>query len=62
MRDEAQRTAAYFTWEAAMENLVSKLENQARIQKALVKRASIPCPELKEAFELKLPKVGGRFN
>jgi glycosyltransferase involved in cell wall biosynthesis len=38
IRSEAQRTAAYFTWEASVENLISKLENQARIQRALLLR------------------------
>jgi hypothetical protein len=37
IRTEAQRTAAYFTWEAAAWNLVGKLENQARLQNTLAK-------------------------
>ncbi len=32
MRKAARRTARYFTWEAAVENLIAKLENQARMQ------------------------------
>jgi glycosyltransferase involved in cell wall biosynthesis len=62
IRTEAQRTAAYFTWEEAADNLISKLENQARLQKVLVRRASLPQPELKEAVELKLLKVANRCN
>jgi glycosyltransferase involved in cell wall biosynthesis len=53
MRSEAQRTAAYFTWEEAAENLVSKLENQARLQRALVKR-SLPRFEPRGTVERKL--------
>ncbi|MBM3157661.1 MAG: glycosyltransferase, partial [Chloroflexi bacterium] len=41
IRAEAQRTAAYFTWEETARNLVGKLENQARLQNALAK---IPPP------------------
>jgi glycosyltransferase involved in cell wall biosynthesis len=32
IREAARRTARYFTWEAAVQNLITKLENQARIQ------------------------------
>jgi len=35
IRKAARRTARYFTWEAAVQNLISKLENQARIQGTL---------------------------
>jgi glycosyltransferase involved in cell wall biosynthesis len=35
IRRAARVTARYFTWEAAIENLVDKLENQARVQGAL---------------------------
>ena len=35
MRRAARVTARYFTWEAAVENLVAKLENQARLQGTL---------------------------
>ena len=35
IRKAARRTARYFTWEAAAQNLISKLENQARIKGAL---------------------------
>jgi len=35
IRKAARRTARYFTWEAAVQNLISKLENQARIQGSL---------------------------
>jgi glycosyltransferase involved in cell wall biosynthesis len=59
MRDEAQRTAAYFTWETTGGNLISKLENQARIQKILMTRPEyIAHPEPKEATEVKLLGVG----
>jgi len=61
IRNEAQRTAAYFTWEAAGENLISKLESQARIQRALVKRPSAVNFEIIQAFERKqLQTVGSR--
>jgi glycosyltransferase involved in cell wall biosynthesis len=32
IRNAARRTAHYFTWEATVKNLISKLESQARIQ------------------------------
>ena len=51
IRSEARRTAAYFTWEAAAENLISKLENQARIQRALVGRRPSPRTELEKPIE-----------
>jgi glycosyltransferase involved in cell wall biosynthesis len=35
MRNSARSTARYYTWEAAVQNLIGKLENQARIQGAL---------------------------
>jgi len=38
IRREARHTARYFTWEAAVWNLISKLENQARLQGILAKR------------------------
>jgi glycosyltransferase involved in cell wall biosynthesis len=44
MRRAARATARYFTWEAAVENLVDKLENQARIQGALYGEPE-PLPE-----------------
>jgi hypothetical protein len=62
IRSEAQRTASYFTWEEAADNLISKLENQARLQKALSRRPSLPPPEIKESVELKLFKVANRSN
>lgn len=31
IRKTARRTARYFTWEAAVQNLISKLENQAKV-------------------------------
>ena len=58
IRSEARRTAAYFTWEAAAENLISKLENQARIQKALVRRIQpLARFEIKGTDEGKLRQV-----
>ncbi|MDY6917336.1 MAG: glycosyltransferase [Chloroflexota bacterium] len=39
IRKAARRTARDFTWEAATRNLLSKLENQARIQGVLAGRA-----------------------
>jgi len=57
IRSEAQRTAAYFTWEAAAENLVSKLENQARLQRALVGGRPSPCPECKEPIGRRLLEI-----
>jgi glycosyltransferase involved in cell wall biosynthesis len=53
IRSEAQRTAAYFTWEEAAGNLISKLENQARLQRALVRR-SLPRFEPRGVVERKL--------
>jgi len=62
IRSEAQRTAAYFTWEAAAENLISKLESQARLQRALVKRSPAVHFELTEAAERKLLQTAGSRN
>jgi len=57
IRSEAQRTAAYFTWEAAAENLISKLENQARLQKALTGRRPPPRTEFEGPIERKLLEI-----
>ena len=62
IRSEAQRTAAYFTWEAAAENLISKLENQASLQRALVKRSPTVHFEITEADERKLLQTAGSHN
>ena len=62
IRSEARRTAAYFTWEAAVENLISKLENQARLQRALVRRPPAVRFELREAAEKKLLQTVGSRN
>jgi len=62
IRSEARRTASYFTWEAAAENLVSKLENQARLQRALVRRPPEVRFELREAAEKKLLQTAGSRN
>ncbi len=43
IREAARRTARHFTWEAAVQNLISKLENQARTQEVLRGRAK-PAP------------------
>jgi glycosyltransferase involved in cell wall biosynthesis len=62
IRSEAQRTASYFTWEAAAENLISKLESQARIQRALVKRPPAVHFEIIQASERKLLQTVGSHN
>jgi glycosyltransferase involved in cell wall biosynthesis len=62
IRNEAQRTAAYFTWEAAAENLISKLESQARLQRTLVKRPSAAHFEIIQASERKLLQTVGSRN
>jgi glycosyltransferase involved in cell wall biosynthesis len=54
IRKEAQRTASYFTWEASAENLISKLENQARLQKVLVGSRPPLRLECKEPIEKRL--------
>ena len=54
IRSEARRTASYFTWEAAAENLISKLENQAWLQKALAGRRPSPRTESEEPIERRL--------
>lgn len=46
MRDAARRTAEYFTWEAAVQNLIAKLEYQARTQGTLRERHTAPAPQL----------------
>jgi glycosyltransferase involved in cell wall biosynthesis len=43
IRKAGRSTARYFTWEAAVHNLISKLENQARIQGTL---GGIPMPSV----------------
>jgi hypothetical protein len=35
MRKAARRTARLFTWEAATQNLIGRVENQARMQRIL---------------------------
>jgi len=62
IRSEARRTASYFTWEAAAENLISKLENQARLQRAPVRRPPTVRFELREAAEKKLLQTVGSRN
>ena len=54
IRSEARRTAAYFTWEAAAQNLISKLENQARLQRALTRRRISPRTESENPVERRL--------
>jgi len=62
IRSEAQRTAAYFTWEASVENLISKLENQAHIQRALLRGPRSPQPESREAIEKRLLDVAAEVE
>ncbi len=62
IRSEAHRTATYFTWEASAGNLISKLENQARIQRALLRQPPSPQPESREAIEKRLPDVGAEVE
>jgi hypothetical protein len=57
IRSEARRTAAYFTWEAAAENLISKLENQARLQRALAWRRPFPRTESEKPIERRLLEI-----
>ena len=52
MRQAARQTAAQYTWEAAAQNLVAKIENQARIQGALKGK---PVPQETEPDLPKLP-------
>jgi len=52
MREAARETAAQYTWEAAAQNLVAKIENQARIQGALRGK---PVPQDTEPELPKLP-------
>ena len=45
IREAARRIAHYFTWEATVQNLISKLENQARTQGILMGQAKpMPLP------------------
>jgi glycosyltransferase involved in cell wall biosynthesis len=44
LRRAARLTAHFFTWEAAVQNLIGKLENQARIQGALDDRIDMRLP------------------
>jgi len=62
IRAEAQRTATYFTWEAAAENLIGKLEDQACVQGALIGNMAALCKALDDAAEEKLQTVGGGLN
>lgn len=45
IREAARRTARYFTWEAAVRNLISKLENQGRMQALLKGQPTMPEPQ-----------------
>jgi len=62
IRSEARRTAAFFTWEAATENLISKLENQARIQRALTGRRPPQRTESEKPFEIRLLDIKTEIN
>ena len=57
IRNEARRTAAHFTWQAAAENLINKLENQARIQRVLSEQRQSPKSEPKELVERRLFEI-----
>ena len=52
IREAARRTARYFTWEAAVVNLIHKLENQARIRGVL---GGVPTPAEPQFAISKLP-------
>jgi glycosyltransferase involved in cell wall biosynthesis len=52
IREAARRTARYFTWEAAVINLIHKLENQARIKGVL---GGVPTPTEPQFAISKLP-------
>jgi len=54
IRESARHTAGYFTWDAVAKQLISKLENQARIQEVLMGQ---PKPEPLPLFELGDPPV-----
>jgi glycosyltransferase involved in cell wall biosynthesis len=58
MRSVARYTAQYFTWDMAVHNLVSKLENQGRIQGLLESRLISTDSELpaKDMFRMKRPE------
>jgi glycosyltransferase involved in cell wall biosynthesis len=45
IRKAARRTASYFTWEAAVQNLIGRLENQARIRGILDGNPLLPSPQ-----------------
>jgi len=56
IRKAARRTARYFTWEAAVKNLIEKLESQARIR-GILEGDSMPPPA-----QLASPDVKLRFH
>ena len=67
MRRAAKRTAGQFTWDAAVENLIGKLANQARSQGSMAKHAettqlSLFDIEVKEESPDKLPELGNKTN
>jgi glycosyltransferase involved in cell wall biosynthesis len=53
MRNSARFTSRYFTWEAAVQNLIGKLESQGRIQGTLSSNFVIQIPPI-------FPLVSGR--
>lgn len=55
IRSAARDTARYFTWEAVVQNLTSKIENQARIQGALPGR---PWPDESTADSFRWRQAG----
>ena len=60
IREVARQTAHYFTWEAAAQNLISKLENQARIQGALGGRPTTGQPQSPSSLTPELPTGGAK--
>lgn len=67
MRRAAKRTAGQFTWDTAVENLIGKLANQARIQGGLAKHvetAQLPLfdVEVEEESPETLPELGAPIH
>jgi glycosyltransferase involved in cell wall biosynthesis len=59
IRQAARRSSRHFTWEAVVQNLISKLENQARVQGALSGLAKpMPLP----SFEVENERPGNSSN
>jgi len=62
MRSSARLTARYFTWEAAVQNLLRKLESQGRIQGVLNNNFATPISELIPAGLIIADKGGGSLE